>query len=177
MNRRSGARNEQLLDSAKRHRAFGDRDALHAAHFLVGGEQQIDLPFDGNAKRIFEKRILPGVDVRLFRRERHIFAFSERGRFRDRDGLGGAGLHAFACEPVGGGESPCAARNHAYADAERFGFGKRADLAILGGDIAVANVHHADVRVASAAALSGFYRGIGPGLHHRRLLTLSKSVE
>ena len=51
MNGRASARREQLLDAAKRHRAFRDGDALHAAHFLVRGEQQIDLLLDGNAER------------------------------------------------------------------------------------------------------------------------------
>ena len=74
MNHGADARDEKLLDAAKRHRAFGHRDAFHAAHFLVGGQQQIDLALDGNAERIFEKRILPGVDVSLFGRERYVRA-------------------------------------------------------------------------------------------------------
>ena len=40
-------------------------------------------------------------------------------------------------------------------------FGERADFAVLGGNIAVANVHHANVGVGSAAALGGFDREIG----------------
>ncbi len=161
MNRRAGAGGEQLLDAAEGHRAFGDGDALHAAHFLVRGEQQIDLLLDGNAERILEKRILPGVHVGFFGRERDIFALRERGGLGDRDGFGGAGLHAFARQPVGRGKSPRAAGDHANADAERFGFGERADFAVLGRNVAMANVHHAHVGVGSAAALRGFDREIG----------------
>ena len=51
--------------------------------------------------------------------------------------------------------------DHADADAERFGFGQRADLAIFGGDVAMANVHHAHVGVGGAAALGGLDRPIG----------------
>ena len=67
MNRGADARSEKLLDAAERHRAFGQRYALHFAHFLVGGQQQIDLALDGNAERIFDVGILPGVDVGLLR--------------------------------------------------------------------------------------------------------------
>ena len=92
MNRRADARNEKLLDAAKRHRAFGERHALHFAHFLVRREQQIDLALDGNAERIFDEGILPGVDVGVFGRERDVFALGQRGGFRDGHGFGGAGL-------------------------------------------------------------------------------------
>ena len=60
---------------------------------------------------------------------------------------------AFAREPIGGSKAPRAVSDHANADAERFAFGQRADLAVFGGDVAVADVHHARVGVGGAAAL------------------------
>ena len=161
MNRGAGAGGEQLLDAAEGHGAFGNGDALHATHLFIRGEQQIDLLLDGNAERILEKRILPGVHVRFFGRERNIFALCESGSLGDRDGFGGASLHAFVCQQVGRGESPRAAGDDANADAERLGFRERADFAVLGRNIAMANVHYADVGVGSAAALRGFDREMG----------------
>ena len=152
----------------KRHRAFGDRDPFHPPHFLVGRKQQVDLPLDGDAERILQKGILPGIDVALLRREDHIFALGERGGLGDRHRFGGASLHAFAGKPVGRGKTPRAAGDHPDADAKRFGFRKRAHLAIFCGDFAIANVHHPGVGVSSAAALGRLDGPTGPVLHHGR---------
>ena len=58
------------------------------------------------------------------------------------------------------------AGNHANANAQRFGFSERADFAIFGGDVAMADVHHAHVGVGSAAALGRLDRQTGQVLHH-----------
>ncbi len=59
---------------------------------------------------------------------------------------------------------PCAI--DANADAERFRFGERADLAVFCGKIAVADVHDARVGVGRAAQLRGFKRPVGEVPHH-----------
>ena len=168
MNDRADARNKKLVDPLEGHGAFGQRNALHAQHFFVGGKQQIDLPLDRNAKGIFQEGILPGVHVGFFGRKRHVCAFRERGGLRDGDRFGGASLHAFAGEAVGGSKSPSAARDHANADAERFGFDERADFAVFRADFALADVHDARVGVGGAAALGRLDRPVGPVLHHAR---------
>src|SRR6202047_234480 len=174
MNRGADARNEKLFDSLETHRAFSKRDAFHAAHRLIGSEQDVNLALDGNSKWIFQKWILPGVNVSFFRRHGNVFAFRKRGSFRDSHGFSGAGLDAFAREPVGGREAPCATRDDANADAERLGFDQRADFPVLGANVALANVHHARVGVGSASALRRVDRPIGPILHHLWLSSSSR---
>ncbi len=166
MNGRADARNKELINAAERHGAFGERHALDAAHFFVRGQQQINLPLYRNVERIFQERILPGVNVSLFRRECHIFALRERGGFGDGDCLSSAGLHAFARQPIRGGESPRAAGHHANADSKRLGLHQRADFPVLGGDVALADVHHARVSVCGAAKFRRFNPPVGPVLHH-----------
>ena len=168
MNHGAGAGNKKLIDLAERHRAFRKRDALHREHFLISAEKQIDLAFDGNAKRIFYEGVLPSVHVSFFRSEGDIFAFRKRGSFGDVDGLRGAGLDAFAREAVGGGKSPGAAGDHANTDAERFGFEQIADFPVFGGDFALAGVHHARIGVGGAAKLRSFNTQGGPVEHHAR---------
>src|SRR6202044_2176949 len=46
--------------------------------------------------------------------------------------------------------------------------GESAHFAVLGGDIAMANVHYARVGVSGAAAFGCFYRESGPLVHHAR---------
>ena len=161
MNGRAARRSEELLDAAKRHRSFCNGDALHAAHLLVRGQQHVNLTLDGNAEGIFQKRILPGVHVGRFGRERHVFALGERRGLGDGHRFGRAGLHAFAGEAVGRGKAPSAACDHANADAQRLRFREGAHFAVFHGDVAVANVHYARVGIGSAAALGGVEREIG----------------
>ncbi len=97
--------------------AFRDRDAFYSPHFLIGGQQQIDLALDGNLEGIFQERILPGVDVSFFRRERHVFTFGQRRGLRNGDGFCRAGLHPFAGQAIGGSKSPGPAGDHANSDA------------------------------------------------------------
>ena len=77
MNHGADAGNEELVNALEGHGTFGERDAFHAHHFFVGGEQHGDLALDGNAEWIFEERILPGVHVRFFGSERDVGAFRE----------------------------------------------------------------------------------------------------
>src|ERR1700733_9565290 len=78
------------------------------------------------------------------------------------------GLNACAREAIGRGEAPGAAGDHADANAECFGFNKRADFAIFGADFALADVHHARVGVGGSAELGRFDGPGGPVLHHAR---------
>ena len=56
MDRRTDRRREELLDAAKRHGSFRERHALDARHFLVRGQQQIELAFEWNAERVLDVR-------------------------------------------------------------------------------------------------------------------------
>ena len=152
----------------KAHGTFGDRDTFDAAHFFVRGEKQVDLALDRNAERIFEKRILPGVHVCGFGSQGDIFAFRESRGFGDGDRFRSAGLHAFASEAIRGSKSPGALGDDADADAERFGFGERANFAIFRGDVADANVHDARVGVGGAADFGGLEGPVSAILHFPR---------
>ena len=55
----------QLSDLAKLHVGFGEGDALDAAHFGVGIEQQRKLGLQRNFEGVFAKGALPTVDVGL----------------------------------------------------------------------------------------------------------------
>ena len=166
VNHGADRRDEKLVDFAKRHRAFGERDAFRSSHFLVGGEQHFDLAFDRNPERVFYKGILPGVDVRIFGSERYVGVFRKRGRFSNGDSFGSARVDAFVREPVGGRESPSARCDHANPDSERLRFDEGAHFAVFGRDVALANVHHAGVGVGSAAALGGIDGAGCPVLHY-----------
>ena len=48
MNARAERGGVPLLDAAELHGGFRQRDALHAAHLAVGGEQQIQLALERN---------------------------------------------------------------------------------------------------------------------------------
>ena len=61
MNARADASSEPLLDAAEVHGRFRQRNAVHAAHLRVGGQQQIKLALQRNRERVFDVRILPGV--------------------------------------------------------------------------------------------------------------------
>ena len=160
------AGNEELVNALEGHGAFGERDAFHARHFLVGGQQHGNLALDGNAEGVFEERILPGVHVRFFGSEGYVGTFGEGRGFGDGDCFGGAGLDAFAGEAVGRGKAPGAAGNDADADAEGFGLDQGADFTVFGADFALADVHDARVGIGGAAALGRFDCPGGPVLHH-----------
>ncbi len=166
VNHGADGRDEELIDFAKRHRAFGERDAFRAPHLLVGSEKHLDLALDGNAERVFHKRILPGVDVGVFWSERNVRMLRERGGFGDGDCCCGAGVNAFMGEAVGGREPPCARRDYANADAERFRFDEGADFAVFRRNVALADVHHARVGVGGATALGGIDGAGCPVLHY-----------
>src|ERR1700735_1306940 len=67
-----------------------------------------------------------------------------------------------------GSKAPGSARNHANADAERFGFEQHANFVIFGGDFALARVHYAHVSVGGAAKFRRFDAQGGPIEHHAR---------
>ena len=85
MNGEPMRRGEQLLDAAKAHGSFRQRDALDARHFAVGGQQQIQLALERNLERVFDVGILPGVRVGL-----------DRAPFRRRARLASADAFAMA---------------------------------------------------------------------------------
>ena len=131
----------------------------------VGRQQQVQLAFEGNRERVLDERILPGVDVGLLGHEHDVVLLGERRGAGDVHGARGAGLHAFFGQSVGGSKSPAALRHHANAEAERFRFGEGADLPVLCGEVALADIHHARVGKRRAAHARGFERQIGPFLH------------
>ncbi len=165
MDARADRRGVPLLDAAKLHGGLGHRDALDPGHLAVGGQQQFQLAVERNGKRVLDEGILPGVDVGLLGRHDHVMALGQRGGARDGYGARGAGLDAFARQPIGGSEAPGAVGEGAHADAERFLLGKRAHLPIFCGEIAQADVHHPRVGEAGAAHTRRFKRQIGPFLH------------
>ena len=89
----------------------------------------------------------------------------ERRSLGDRYGLGGAGLHAFARQAVGGSKSPRAAAITRMPNAERFAFGQRCQLRHFLWRFALADVHHAHIGVSGAAHLRGVDRPVSPVLH------------
>ena len=107
----------------------------------------------GISKRILDEGILPGIDVRLLRNHHRVGAFGQRRGPRDGYGLRGAGLHAFAREPIGRSEAPAAVGETRMPRPERLVFRKRADFAVFCGEIAQADVHHASVGKGRAARL------------------------
>src|SRR5208283_4864218 len=70
----------ELLDAAKLHGRLAERDALHSAHLRVRGEQQIELALHGNAKWIFDERILPGPQREFPRRAPRLSVWPTRRR-------------------------------------------------------------------------------------------------
>ena len=66
---------------------------------------------------------------------------------------------------VGGGEAPAAEGQHADSDAQRFGAGDVAGLAVLGGDFALARFDGADVGVGDAAPRHRVERAQGQVFH------------
>ena len=118
MNSGAQRRGVPLFQAAKLHGSFGQGEALHAAHGVVGGEKQIQLALERNLEWIFDVGILPGVDVRFFRDHLGIGAFGHRRGAGDGYGLRGAGLHAFAREHVARGETPAAIGESADAEPE-----------------------------------------------------------
>ncbi len=114
--------------AAELHGSFREREALHAAHGVIGGEKQIQLALERNLEWVLDVGILPGVDVGFFRDHLGIGALGHGGGARDGYGLSGAGLHAFAREHVARSETPAAIGESAYAEAQRFAFGQASRL-------------------------------------------------
>ncbi len=138
VNARANAGGKPGIDLAKLHARFRERHAFYAAHFGVGSEQQCDLRFQRNLEGVFAEGTLPTVHVGFFR-SHHDFAALRQGRgFGDRNSLRGAGRDAIARQTIGGGEAPSAVREHANAEADRFALRQRADLTVLGGEVALA---------------------------------------
>ncbi len=65
MNHRTKRGDEDLLDAAKGHAAFGERNAGDGAHLAVRVEKNFQLLLDGNTKGILDKGVLPGIYVSL----------------------------------------------------------------------------------------------------------------
>src|SRR6266853_6155185 len=55
MDGRADRRGKKLLDAAKGHGSFRHRDALHARHGTVSGQQMIQLALDGNLEWVFDE--------------------------------------------------------------------------------------------------------------------------
>ena len=70
-----------------------------------------------------------------------------------------------AGQVVGSRETPAAMRQHADADALRFGAGDVPGLAVLGGDFALARFHRADIGVGDAAPRHGIQRAQSQVFH------------
>ncbi len=62
-----------------------------------------------------------------------------------------AGRDSIASETIGGGKAPCAIGERADTHADGFGLGERADLAVFGGEVALPQMHHADIGIVGAA--------------------------
>src|ERR1700691_3824024 len=77
MNHRADAGNEKLVNPLEGHRTFGEGDAFYAQHFFVCREQHGNLALYGNAERIFQEWILPGVHVRIYGSELNVSAFGK----------------------------------------------------------------------------------------------------
>ena len=165
MNVSSGGGNENLLDPPEIHGGLGQGNAFYAAHLLIRGKQKGQLAFERNAEGVLDKRILPGVGVSLFRSEHNVAVLGQRRGVRDVNRLGGAGLHAFTGQAVGGGKAPSPLGDDADADAQRFALAKRADFPVLGGEIAPPYVHHPRVGIGCAAPARGIKGGIGEVKH------------
>ena len=86
-------------------------------------------------------------------------------RARDLDRLPSGDLDAFARQILGGGESPGAVSQDANADAQRLAVGHVPDLAVLGGEPALALVHDAAVGELHAARAAYIQHPTGNFLH------------
>ena len=90
-------------------------------------------------------------------------------RARDLDRLRSGHLDALARQILGGGKSPGAVGQHANADAQRLAVGHVPDLAVLGGEPALALVHDAAVGELRAVPAAYIQRPTGNFLHaHNR---------
>src|SRR5437899_1890217 len=152
---RADAGGKPGIDFAELHVGFGERYAFDAAHFSVGREEQRELCFEGNFKGVFAEGALPTVNVGLFGSKNNFAAFGKRGGFGDGNGLRRARRDAFTRQSIRGGEAPGAICQDPNAEADRFALGKRANLAVLCGEVALAQMHHADVSVGGAAQARG----------------------
>jgi len=155
---RADAGGKPSVGFAKLHVGFGERDTFDAAHFGVGIEQQRELRFQRNLERVFAKGALPTVNVGLLVGHHHVVALRGGGSFGNGDSLNRATLDAFTGEAIGGGEAPSTTGEHANSQADGFGLREGADFSVLGGEIALALVHDANVGVSCATEAGGFQR-------------------
>ena len=167
MNARSDRGRKPGIDLAELHVRFGQRDALHAAHFGVGREQQGELRFKGNFERVFAERALPTVHVGLFGSENNFAAFRQRRCFRDGNRLRRTSGDAFSSQAIRGGETPGAVGQHSNAEPDRLALRQSADLAVLGSEITLAQMHDAHIAISSTAQ-SGGIKGVGAEVPHGR---------
>jgi len=65
VNPRSDARCKPRVNLAKLQIRFGQRDAFHATHLCIHGQQQLELRLQRNLERIFSERALPAVEIAL----------------------------------------------------------------------------------------------------------------
>src|SRR5206468_2639785 len=116
------------IDLAELHVRFGQRDALHAAHFGVGREQQGELRFKGNFERVFAERALPTVHVGLFGSENNFAAFRQRRCFRDGNRLRRTSGDASTDRLTREGVAACAAQ--AVSIAKASALAKRSEVVL-----------------------------------------------
>ena len=142
---------EDLPPPLEVHRSFRQADPRLAAQFRVHRQQNPQVAVHGNGERIDLERRDPGGFVLLLRGECDSPLSRRSARARDLEGQGGGGFDAALTEIVGGGEPPTAECQHANPDPHGFGARNVAGLAVLGGDLPLADIEGAHVGVGDAA--------------------------
>jgi hypothetical protein len=136
-----------------------DASARLTPFWRIHREQHTELPVDGHGQRINAKGRHPRSFVLVLGRQ-HDFTLAGGGAGAGNlEGQGGGRFDAFPRKIVGGGEAPAAKRQYANSKPQGFGAGDVPGLAVLGADLAIANLDGAHIGVRHPA----------PGYHVKRL--------
>jgi len=139
---------------AELHIGFGERDAFDATHFGVGREEQCELCFQGNFKGVFAEGALPAIHVGIFLGH-HDFATLCRQKLSRWKRLVLSKLRRHRASPIRGSKAQAPfAKTRMPRPSIRFV--KGANLAVLGGEVALASqpCSAQAVSIAKASALA-----------------------
>ncbi len=153
----------------ERHRAFGERDALHALHLRVGGQQQLRSVVRRGIRNGSLRNGFCQVSTYAFsgaRATSAVFASDEAFAIA-------TACAAQACTPSRVSKSVEAKPHEPFAITRipipsDLAFHQRAHFAVFRAEVALADVHHSRVGIRRAAPKSRFDRPVGPVLHHGR---------
>ena len=151
MDLRARTREKELIDASKVHRRLGERNALHFSHLRIDLQQQVQASGHRDREGIDLAVAFPPVHNLSFRGQPDVLFLAQSAGPRDVHGLGSGSVDRRAAQLVGGRKAPGAVGNHPNAEAEGSRFSYLRRLAVLGGNVALPDVHDAHVDVAGLA--------------------------